>query len=407
MKTFEIFPVKGGVSAPIGFHADGISAGLKGIDPLSKKPRLDIGFIYMEKPCFVEAIFTSNTFQAAPIKHFKKFVEGKMSNFILINAKNANSLTGSLGIDDIVEILEALQMRFPKIQNPIMSSTGVIGVKLPKDKIIESFHQINLTPNDLDSHIKAAQAIMTTDSFYKEISLKVELDNGHVFHIGAMAKGAGMIAPSMATMLCFITTDACVPQKDLKAILQECAHTTFNAISVDGDTSTNDTIMLFANHASGAYEESAFKATLKMLMLKLATDIVRDGEGANKLVAFEVNEAQDERQAIIAAKALSNSLLVKTAIFGCDPNWGRIASTIGACGVSTNEESLSISIGDILVYHQGKVLFDEEIEKKAAAVMKKDSFSIVCTLGMGNAKFRSYGCDLGYKYVEINSDYRS
>lgn len=407
MKAFEILPIKGGVMAPKGFYADGISAGLKGLNPITKKPELDLGFIYMDAPCFVEAIFTSNKFQAAPIKHFKKFVEGKMSNFVLINSKNANSLTGHSGIKDIVEILEVLQTCFPKIQNPIMSSTGVIGVRVPKAKIIKSFEQISLIPNDPSSHIKAAQAMMTTDSFYKEISLKIDLDDGNVFHIGAMAKGAGMIAPSMATMLCFITTDACVPQEDLKTILQECVHSTFNAISVDGDTSTNDTVMLFTNHASGAYEESAFKAALKMAMHKLATDIVSDGEGASKLVAFEVSEAQDEQQAVIAAKALSNSLLIKTAIFGCDPNWGRIASTIGACGVNTSEESLSIYIGNVLVYDQGKILFDKEIEKKAAAVMKKDSFNISCSLGIGNAKFRSYGCDLGYKYVEINSDYRS
>ncbi|PAF44306.1 bifunctional glutamate N-acetyltransferase/amino-acid acetyltransferase ArgJ [Helicobacter sp. 11S02596-1] len=406
MKKFEILPITGGINAPKGFYANGISAGLKGLDE-NNEPKLDVAFIYMDPPCIPHAIFTSNKFQAAPIKHFKKYAQNRPSNFVLINTKNANALTGEKGIEDIEEILSALERDFPQITHPIMCSTGVIGVRLPKQKIITSFSKIDFTHQENTAHTKAAQAIMTTDRFHKEIALKVELADGGMFHIGAMAKGAGMIDPSLATMLCFITTDACVPENEAKNILQECAFTTFNAISVDGDTSTNDTIMLFANSQSKAYERSAFKEALKMVMHKLATDIVSDGEGSSKLVAFEVSGAKDKAEAIKAAKALSNSLLVKTAIFGCDPNWGRIASTIGACGVSASEESLKIFIGDILVYDRGEILFDTQTEKKAALVMEQDAFAIRCDLGIADGKFRAYGCDLGHRYVEINSDYRS
>ncbi|PAF47366.1 bifunctional ornithine acetyltransferase/N-acetylglutamate synthase [Helicobacter sp. 12S02634-8] len=406
LKTFEIFPIKGGISAPKGFWADGISAGLKGKDSNGLE-RLDVAFISMEPPCIAHTLFTANKFQAAPIKHFKQYIEGKSSNFVLINTKNANALTGKEGVKDICELLKTLQAMHPFIQNPIMCSTGVIGTPLPKEKIAHSFSKITPKPQDQDAHTRAAQAIMTTDSFHKEIALAIKLNDGRVFHIGAMAKGAGMIEPSLATMLCFITTDAQVPQEKAKELLKQCAHSTFNAISVDGDTSTNDTIMLFANGESGVYDERAFVEGLKMVMHKLATDIVRDGEGASKLVAFEVRGAKDEAEAIKAAKALSNSLLVKTAIFGGDPNWGRIASTIGSCGVSADEESLKISIGGVVVYEEGKILFDTQTEKKAAAMMQNDSFAIECDLGQGEGRFRTYGCDLGHRYVTINADYRS
>ncbi|PAF43700.1 bifunctional glutamate N-acetyltransferase/amino-acid acetyltransferase ArgJ [Helicobacter sp. 11S03491-1] len=405
MKTFEILPIKGGVDSPNGFCAGGISAGLKGLD--SHQPQPDIGFLYMDPPCLAHALFTSNKFQAAPIKHFKTYVKENPTNFVLINTKNANALTGAQGVEDIIEILKNLKEKFPQIQHPIMCSTGVIGVRLPKEKIMQSFCKINFTSKTPLSHTQAAQAIMTTDRYHKEIALEVKLSDGGSFCIGAMAKGAGMINPSLATMLCFITTDACVPPHQAKDILAECAHTTFNAISVDGDMSTNDTIMLFANNLSGAYDEDAFREALKIIMNKLAMDIVLDGEGSHKLVAFEVIQAKNEEQAIKAAKALSNSLLVKTAIFGCDPNWGRIASTIGSCGIEAYEDSLKIQIGDVLVFDRGQILFDTHTEKKAAAIMQTDSFVIQCALGVGNGSFRAYGCDLSHQYIDINADYRS
>ncbi|MCE3040256.1 bifunctional glutamate N-acetyltransferase/amino-acid acetyltransferase ArgJ [Helicobacter anatolicus] len=403
---YEIYPIKKGVCAPEGFVADGYSAGLRKLDS-NGNPKLDIGYIFMQEPCMVYATFTKNKFQAAPIVHFKNYVHGKKSNFILINTKNANAMTGQRGVDDVCEIMEKLQEKYPQIQNPIMCSTGVIGCYLPKEKIIESFCHINFINKDEDSHFRAAQAIMTTDRYEKEVAFEVICPDGKKFRIGAMAKGAGMIQPSMATMLCFITTDAKLPQEKTQKLLEECVEKTFNTISVDGDMSTNDTVMLLQSAKVDGIDLEIFKEVLIMVMEKLAKDIVRDGEGSTKLVGFEVCEAKNDFEAMKAAKALSNSLLVKTAIFGGDPNWGRIASTIGASQITCDAKKLQIFIGDILVYDKGVILFDKENEKKASLQMQKESFLIRCNLGIGEARYLAYGCDLGHEYVKINADYRS
>ncbi len=390
---YNIIYSQGGVCASAGFFANGVSAGLKPDDAK------DMAFIYSEDECNVASVFTTNKMLAAPIKHFYSMGDFK-TNFVLINSKNANAMTGSAGVEDINEILSNIQ----GVQNPIMSSTGVIGVRLPKEKIIKGIKLFDYTLRDSKS---AANAIMTTDTFSKECAFKVKLDDGNVFNIGAIAKGAGMINPAMATMLCFITTDANVPKCEMQEILDEVTKTTFNAISVDGDTSTNDTVLLLANSKSGAYEKDAFKEALFKVMHFLALEMVRDGEGATKLVTYKVSGAKDNKEAEIAAKALSDSLLVKTALFGEDPNWGRIASTIGASGVESNEESLKISFDNFCVYDKGELFFNAEIEKKCAIVMQHKKFTISCDLGMGNGSFKAYGCDLGHEYVKINADYRT
>ena len=391
---YNIFPTQGGVCSSKGFFADGISAGLKANNAK------DMAFIYSEVECEIASVFTTNKMHAAPIKHFRNMGNFK-TNFVLINSKNANAMTGKAGISDIDEILSTCR---DNIQNPIMSSTGVIGARLPKQKIIEGMKLFDLTKSDSSS---AAKAIMTTDTFSKEIAFKVKLEDGSSFNIGAMAKGAGMINPAMATMLCFITTDAKVSKQDMQEALDNATKTTFNAISVDGDTSTNDTVLLLSNSKSGVYEKEAFAEALRKVMHFLALEMVRDGEGATKLVTYNITGAKDDKEAEIAAKALSDSLLVKTALFGEDPNWGRIASTIGASGVESNEESLKISFDDNCVYNKGELYFDEEMEKKCAIVMQHKKFTISCDLGMGDGRFKAYGCDLGHEYVKINADYRT
>lgn len=401
MNTYEILPIKGGVCAPEGFFADGVSAGFK------PDHALDIAFIYTDTPIEPYAVFTTNRFYAAPIEYYKQEVEGKKTNFILINTKNANALTGKKGVEDIYHLMQALKDHFPQIQNPIPSSTGVIGVRLDVAKLIASFSSFDLSQRSEQSASRASDAIRTTDSFSKEVALKVILSDGSFFHIGAMAKGAGMINPTMATMLCFITTDAKIPKTDIQILLKKNLHTTFNAISVDGDTSTNDSVFLLANGKSGVYNKEAFDFALQMVMHKLATDIVKDGEGANKLVAFKVKGAKNEQEAIQASKALANSLLVKTALFGADPNWGRIASTIGACGIEAHPEKLKIFIGNVCVFDCGEILLTQENQTKASNVMQAENFTIICELGIGQGEFTAYGCDLGYKYVKINSSYTS
>ncbi|WP_294961887.1 bifunctional glutamate N-acetyltransferase/amino-acid acetyltransferase ArgJ [Sulfurimonas sp.] len=390
---YKIIQTTGGVCASQGFYADGISAGLK------KDNALDMAFIYSENECEIASVFTTNKMYAAPIKHFRAKGDFK-TNFVLINSKNANAMTGQAGLEDIDEILSNCS----NVTNPIMSSTGVIGVRLPKEKLIDGMKKFDFSKREAS---KASKAIMTTDSFSKEIALNIKLDDGSSFSIGAMAKGAGMINPAMATMLCFITTDANVSKQEMQEILDEVTKTTFNAISVDGDTSTNDTVLLLSNSKSGAYERESFKEALFKVMHFLALEMVRDGEGATKLVTYKISGAKDDREAEIVAKTLSDSLLVKTALYGEDPNWGRIASTVGASGVEAYEEKLKISFDNYCVYDRGVLNFDEEMEKKCAIVMGHKKFTISCDLGVGEGSFKSYGCDLGHEYVNINADYRT
>ncbi|MBA1432637.1 MAG: bifunctional glutamate N-acetyltransferase/amino-acid acetyltransferase ArgJ [Epsilonproteobacteria bacterium] len=391
---YKLVEIESDVCAAEGFFADGVSAGLKA------EGAKDMAFVYSEELCEIASVFTTNKMAAAPIKHFKAKGDFQ-TNFILINSKNANAMTGKAGIGDIDDILATLPSC---VSNPVMSSTGVIGVRLPKEKIINGAKLFDLSKREPHA---AAEAIMTTDSFSKEKAYRVELEDGSSFSIGAMAKGAGMINPAMATMLCFITTDAKVSKSEMQALLNETVQTTFNAASVDGDTSTNDTVMLLSNAKSGAYHKEAFQEALYKIMNFLAREMVRDGEGAKKLVTYNVTGAKDNAEAEVVAKALSNSLLVKTALYGEDPNWGRIASTVGASGAEAYEERLTISFEDVCVYKKGELFFDADMEAKAAEVMKKDSFTISCDLGIADGTFKAYGCDLGYKYVEINADYRT
>ncbi len=392
---FKLLPLKENF-LPNGFFLDGIKAGLK-------KDGFDLGFIYSNSICDVSALFTTNRFQAAPIKHFKKHNIQK-TNFVLANSKNANAMTGKRGIEDIEDILDYLKSKFNNIKNPIMSSTGVIGAPLPKEKIKKGIESFNLNNKNLSNF---AKSIMTTDTFEKRVSFKVELEDRRSFTITGIAKGAGMINPALATMLCFIITDANIPKEDMDELLAKNAEDSFNAISVDGDRSTNDTVLLLSNKRSGVYDKEAFDFALKEVMHYLALQIVKDGEGAKKLVGFEISGAKDNNEAKTAAKALANSALVKTAIFGEDPNWGRVASTIGASKVECYEDRLTISFEDILVYDKGEILFTKEIEEKAHQIMKRDEFTIKCDLGIGDGRFKAFGCDLSYEYVKINAEYRT
>ena len=392
---FTILPIKGFIDQIDGFYCDGISAGLK---PSGDN---DLGFIYTNEPCDVQAVFTNNKFQAAPLKHFLQYEENFKTNFVLINSKNANAMTGKKGIEDIHTVFESLDF---DLINPIMSSTGVIGSPLPIEKIVNGAKSFDLSAKKGEN---LSKAIMTTDAYAKNCMYQVTLEDGSSFKIGAVAKGAGMINPNLATMLCFICTDANVPVNDMKEALEINSKTTFNAISVDGDTSTNDTVMLLSNKKSKSYDKEAFFEALRLVMYDMAMLMVSDGEGAKKAVAFEVINAVSIKEAEIAAKALSNSLLVKTALFGEDPNFGRIASTIGASRITCDEETLVISYNDVIVYNKGELCFDDIQEVKASKVLKNDKYKVICDIGLGDSCFTAYGCDLGYKYVEINADYRT
>lgn len=402
---FKLIELENGLENVQGFYCGATNVGMR-TNPANSGPSDvdgDVAFIRSEVPCDVSAVFTSNTFQAAPLKHYQKYPKGFQTDFVLINAKNANAMTGEKGIEDIDSIMSTLSSKIP-VLNPVMASTGVIGYRLPIDKITSAFDTLDFSASH--SH-KAARAIMTTDSFKKELAYRIELDNGKHFNIAAICKGAGMINPAMATMLCFITTDAAVPKEEMDALLLESTESSFNRISVDGDTSTNDTVLLLANKKSKVYDKAAFQAVLSKIMFELAMMILKDGEGANKVVAFEVKGAKTLEEAKKASMALSNSLLVKTALFGEDPNWGRIASTIGASGIACDDSTLTIHYDDLLIYSNEFRELDKIREDKAYKIMKQESFKVTCDIGLGSASYVSYGCDLSYEYVKINAEYRT
>ncbi len=398
MSNYTITPLEGGLANVNGFYCDAVNVGMR-----PDASQGDVAFIRSETLCNVNAVFTTNRFQAAPIKHFQRYEEGFQTNFVLVNAKNANAMTGEKGIEDIYTIMSALSSKI-EVVNPVMSSTGVIGYRLPVEKITSAFGKFDFYAKNSDA---AARAIMTTDSFKKELACRVTLEDGTHFHLAAICKGAGMINPAMATMLCFVITDADVPKADMDALIKSAADRSFNRISVDGDTSTNDTVMLLANGNTGNYNKEAFSEALNEMLFKLAMMILRDGEGANKLVAFEVTGAASNEEAERAARALSNSLLVKTALFGEDPNWGRIASTIGASGITCDDTTLTIHYDDLLIYSDTHRELDKEREKQAYAIMKQEAFAVRCDLGIGEGSFTAYGCDLSYEYVKINAEYRT
>jgi len=395
---FEILSLKNGINNVDGFYCDGINCGLR-----PDTAQGDLAFIRSDEICNIVATYTTNQFAAAPIKHALGYGKEFEGNFILMNAKNANAMTGQKGVEDIEEILSHLPSEVNTI-NPIMSSTGVIGYRLPIDKIIAGIKKLDFNAKNSDA---AARAIMTTDSFKKELCFKITLNDGSSFNIAGICKGAGMINPAMATMLCFITTDAKVPKEDLRELLDSAVEESFNRVSVDGDTSTNDSVFLMSNGKSGVYDKDAFKEALNRITFELAMMILKDGEGANKVVAFEVNGAKSNEDAKKAAVNLSNSLLVKTALFGEDPNWGRIASTIGASGIECDEEVLEIYYDDLLIYGKEQKELDKDAEEKAYKIMKQDSFKIRCELNLGSGSYTAYGCDLSYEYVKINAEYRT
>ena len=402
---YNIISLENGLENVQGFFCGATNVGMRTNPSNSGTSDIDgdVAFIRSGTPCDISAVFTSNTFQAAPLKHFQKYPQNFQTDFVLINAKNANAMTGEKGIVDIDTIMSTLSTKID-VLNPVMSSTGVIGYRLPIDKITSAFDALDFSSSNSD---QTARAIMTTDSFKKESAYKVELENGESFNIAAICKGAGMINPAMATMLCFITTDADISKADMDELLRQSTEDSFNRISVDGDTSTNDTVMLLTNRESGVYHKKAFKEALGKIMFELAMMILKDGEGANKLVTFEVKGAKSEEEAKKASMALSNSLLVKTALFGEDPNWGRIASTIGASGIACDDATLTIHYDNLLIYSNEFRELDKEREDKAYKIMKQESFKVTCDIGLGTGSYTSYGCDLSYEYVKINAEYRT
>ncbi len=403
----------GAVTAAQGFQAAGVHAGIK----TSNHTKKDVAMIYSTVPCVVAGVFTTNVVKAAPVRYDMEIVKKGVARAIVINSGNANACTGQQGMDDVKETAEyAGGLMGINSDEVLVCSTGVIGHTLPMDRIKEGIASAHSALSDSpEGGHDAAQAILTTDVYLKEISYTIDLD-GVPVTIGGMAKGSGMICPSMATMLAFITTDASIEGDVLKKLMKEAADLSFNQISVDGDMSTNDTMLMMANGLAGnaKIEEGTknydlFMEALLKITAYLAKKIARDGEGATHLFEAEVINAPDEKSARKIAKSIVSSNLVKAAIFGKDANWGRIICAAGYAGVDFDPSLVDIYLksanGSILVAQNGGGL--EFNEEEALDILKEENVFAVVDLKSGNASGKAWGCDLTYDYVKINADYRT
>ena len=357
----------------------------------------------------IAGVFTKSTTRAAPVLDCQAKLGGDCTApaAILVNSGNANAFTGKNGQTSVTAICDAVADACNVPVNRVFtSSTGVIGEPLAHDRIIENLQTLNSTQS-ADDIEAAANAIMTTDTYAKGSAQTVQID-GRIVQIVGIAKGSGMIAPDMATMLVYIFTDAVFEQTALQKLVSDTSDRTFNCITVDSDTSTSDSLLMAATGASGvnAQGNANFADALHKLMLDLSQQVVRDGEGATKLVEIAVTGAVDDSVARIHAMAIANSPLVKTAIAGEDPNWGRIVMAIGKSGAPADRDLISISFGDVNVASHGWVNPDY-VEAEAAALMKKQEIKIAVDLGMGTGTATVWTCDLTHGYIEINADYRS
>jgi glutamate N-acetyltransferase/amino-acid N-acetyltransferase len=399
--------VTGGVATAKGFRAAGISAGIK---PTNK---LDLALIVSDTPATAAAMFTLNKEQAAPVLVSKEHLaaSGGVVRAVVVNSGCATACTGDLGMADARTMAaETATLVGCPTEQVLVASTGVIGVNLPMDKLKSGIPQA-FAALSIAHGSQAAQAIMTTDPFPKESCATVAV-GGKTVTIGGMAKGSGMIGPDMvpsATMFVFVTTDAAVSQPLLHRALVEVVDNTFNAITVDGDTSTNDAVVFMANGASGATigdaEYPAFVKALSAVCLELALGIVRGGEGATKLVTITVSGAASSAEARKTAKAIANSLLVKTAIHGGDPNWGRLLAVAGRAGVAFNADRAKVTIGSTVLFADGRPYDDRAPE--AAVYLKGSDIAVGVDLGAGTAASTVWTCDLSAEYVRINADYRT
>lgn len=395
--------IDGGVTAPSGFTASGIAAGLK-------KNRLDMALVVSVVPASVAGMFTTNKMYAAPVALCMEQIKSGSASAIIINSGNANACTGKQGFADAARMAELTAESLGINSNEVLvCSTGTIGVPMPMDKL-ETGIPMAVKELSEDGGQIAAKAIMTTDLVSKTLAYEFEID-GKSVRIGGMAKGSGMIEPNMATMLAFLTTDADVDSAALQKCLFGAVERSFNRITVDGDQSTNDTVLFLANGKAGNRtldashpEWNRFVQAVNDIALGLARMIVKDGEGATKFVTVTTNGAANGEDALKVCRAVANSLLVKTSWFGEDPNWGRVIDAVGYCGAEVNPVSVDIYYDDfIAVKNGGPVGLD--VAKGISKVIANDEFCILIDLNIGDGADTVYTCDCSYDYVKINSEY--
>ena len=374
------------------------------------KGRTDVMLAVADAGSTIAGVFTRSATRSAPVLDCQEKIglDGTGPLAIVVNSGNSNAFTGKHGRASVAAITAAAAAATGvSVDRVFTSSTGVIGEPLPHDKIVAVLDQLN-TDLDAGGIAAAARAIMTTDTYPKGATVTVDTEHGPIKIVG-MAKGSGMIAPDMATMLVYIFTDAKVAQADLQSVVSATNDTSFNCITVDSDTSTSDTLLMVATGASGVTVDrthAGFRDAVNALFLDLAHQVVRDGEGASKFVEVQVTGAQSDKDAKIHAMAIANSPLIKTAIAGQDPNWGRVVMAIGKSGAAADRDLLSIWFGDILVAEKGWRA-DGYTEDAGAAYMKNDSLIIRADIGLGTGTATVWTCDLTHGYIEINADYRS
>ncbi len=398
----EFIP-SGCVTSPRGFHAGATYAGIK------KKADdvLDLGILFSEAPCVAAALFTTNRIKAAPVVLSQKRLQSGKIAAVAVNSGCANACTGEQGLIDAAEMADlAARGIGVSAEDVLVASTGVIGVPLPMKLVREAIGRIVLSR---DGGHELARAIMTTDTLPKETAVITRAGDNE-FAIGGVAKGSGMIHPELATMLCFLTTDAAVDIEFLKLALRKAVDASFNMVSIDGDNSPNDMVLIMANGRAGnkviardSELASAFQQALVQVCVYLAKCIARDGEGASKLIEVTVDGAPDILAARLAARAIVSSPLVKAAVHGCDPNWGRIVAAAGRSGAEVVESKIDLHIGGICLVRAGEPLpFERE---EVVAVLDRDEVSISLRLNLGTATATAWGCDLSEEYVTINSQY--
>jgi len=395
----------GTITSPQGFLAGATYVGLK----TKNDEPLDLGILCSEAPCVAAGLFTSNRVKAAPVLLSQRNLKDNKAQAIVVNSGCANACTGKQGLADAEETA-ALAARSLGLlpQEVLVASTGVIGKTLPMKQVRDGIERIVLSS---EGGHTLAKAIMTTDTFPKEIAVRVKLgQRGDEISIGGIAKGAGMIHPDMATLLCFLATDAAVPPAFLKTALKNAVDASFNMITVDGDTSTNDSAIILANALagnrairSGSPAAEAFEKALREVCLYLAKSIALNGEGATKLIEVTVEGALNIAQACLGARAVAGSSLVKSAVHGSDPNWGRIIAAVGRSGVEMEESKIDLYLANLCMMKGGRPLpFDKE---QARGILNRTGVPIRICLNLGKAAATAWGCDLSAEYVAINSEY--
>ena len=404
--------IKGGVTAAKGFEAASTAAGIK------YKDRTDMALIYSQVPCEAAGTFTTNVVKAAPVKWDRQVVDsGKKAQAVIVNSGIANACTGAEGFGYCKDTAEAAAKYLSvDAEGVLIGSTGVIGKQMPIDRLTAGIEVLAGKKNDsIENGTEAAKAIMTTDTHEKELAVTIQV-GGKTVTIGGMAKGSGMIHPNMCTMLAFVTTDAVITKEALQKALSEDVIDTYNMISVDGDTSTNDTALVLANGMAenpmieyGTEDYQTFKAALHEINEYLAKQIAGDGEGATALFEVKVKGAESVEAAKVLAKSIACSNLTKTAIAGHDANWGRIVCAMGYSGAQFDPEKVDLffesKAGKIQIAEDGVALdFSEE---KATEILSQSEVTAIADVKMGDAEATAWGCDLTHGYIEINADYRS